>query len=122
MKIELLPQQREDQEVFRTFVKEKVIQCASKYDQEERVSLALIKELAQRGYLGAVLPKEDDGLGKDMITWGLLNEEIGRGYASLLSLLTVHGMVSLAILKWGSKEQKELWIPRMSAGEKTVGT
>ncbi|MCP4458246.1 MAG: acyl-CoA dehydrogenase [Cytophagales bacterium] len=118
MKIELLPQQREDQEVFRTFVKEKVIQCASKYDQEERVSLALIKELAQRGYLGAVLPKEDDGLGKDMITWGLLNEEIGRGYASLLSLLTVHGMVSLAILKWGSKEQKELWIPRMSAGEK----
>ena len=120
MKIELTPQQREDQEVFRAFVKEKVVHCASKYDQEERISLALIKELSQRGYLGAVLPQEDGGLGKDMITWGLLNEEIGRGYTSLVSLLTVHGMVALAILKWGSKEQKELWIPRMSAG-KTIG-
>ncbi len=117
MKIELIPQQKEDQEIFRSFVEEKVVHCASKYDQEERISLALIKELAQRGYLGAVLPKEDGGLGKDMITWGLLNEEIGKGYASLLSLLTVHGMVALAILKWGSKEQKELWIPRMCTGE-----
>lgn len=117
MKIELTSQQREDQEGFRSFVEEKVVHCASGHDQAEHISPELIKELAQRGYLSAALPKEVGGLGKDMITCGLLNEEIGRGCASLRTLLTVHGMVALAILKWGSKEQKELWITRMSTGE-----
>jgi len=33
------------------------------------------------------------------------------------SLLTVHGMVALAISRWGAKEQMEFYLPKMAKGE-----
>lgn len=53
----------------------------------------------------------------NMVTFGLLNEEFGRGCSSLRSLLTVHSMVEYAILRWGNQRQKESWLPRLATGE-----
>jgi alkylation response protein AidB-like acyl-CoA dehydrogenase len=80
----------------------------------------VIKKLAEIGYLGAIVPKEQGGQGMDAITFGLLCEEVGRASASLLSLLTVHGMVCQAIMKWGSASQKTNWLPKLATGE-TIG-
>jgi alkylation response protein AidB-like acyl-CoA dehydrogenase len=73
--------------------------------------------MAQQGYLSTVLPENYGGLGLDMVTFGLLNEEIGRVCSSTRGLLTVHGMVSYAILRWGTDEQKKHWLPRLASGE-----
>ncbi|KYC36598.1 acyl-CoA dehydrogenase [Scytonema hofmannii PCC 7110] len=118
MKIELTTQQKDAQAEFRAFVDEEVIPYANSYDQEERTPTKLIENLAQLGYLGAVLPKEFGGIAMDMITYGILNEEIGRGCSSLRSLLTVHCMVTYALSKWGNKYQKEYWLPKLASGEK----
>lgn len=117
MKIELTTQQKDAQAKFRAFVDEEIVPHANFYDQEERTPPKLIEKLANIGYLGAVLPKEFGGKGMDMITFGLLNEEIGRGCSSLRSLLTVHSMVSYALSKWGNKSQKEYWLPKLASGE-----
>src|ERR671922_960485 len=117
MRIELTPEQKSARAAFRAFVDAEIVPHADSYDREERTPPDLIQKLAQRGYLGAVIPKERGGSGMDMITYGLLNEEIGRGCSSLRSLLTVHGMVAYALLKWGSQEQKERWLPRLASGE-----
>jgi alkylation response protein AidB-like acyl-CoA dehydrogenase len=117
MKIELTPQQQNNRATFRAFVDEEIVPHANQCDHEERTPFQLIKKLAHRGYLGGVLPKDSGGSGMDMITYGLLNEEIGRGCSSLRSLLTVHSMVSYALLKWGSKSQKEYWVPKLATGE-----
>ena len=53
-----------------------------------------------------------------MISFALLNEEIGKGCSSVRSLITVHSMVQYAILKWGSEAQKECWLPEMVSGSK----
>jgi len=53
----------------------------------------------------------------DMITYGLLSEEVGRGCSSLRSLLTVHSMVAHALCKWGNQSQKEHWLPKLASGE-----
>ena len=52
----------------------------------------------------------------DMLTFGLLNEEFGRGCSSLRSLLTVHSMVTYAIQRWGSRDQKETWLLPLAQG------
>lgn len=117
MKIELNPQQKNDQATFRAFVNEAVVPYADQCDREERTPLNLIQKLAQKGYLSAVIPQESGGSGMDMITFGLLNEELGRGCSSVRSLLTVHSMVAHALLKWGSRFQKEYWIPKLASGE-----
>lgn len=117
MNIELSPQQKNAQTTFRAFVDEEIVPHANQCDREERTPLNLIQKLAQKGYLGAVVPQESSGSGMDMITFGLLNEELGRGCSSLRSLLTVHSMVAHALLKWGSRFQKEYWIPKLASGE-----
>ncbi|ARV60171.1 acyl-CoA dehydrogenase [Nostocales cyanobacterium HT-58-2] len=117
MRIELTAQQKDAQSEFRAFVNEEIVPHANCYEKEERTPSKLIEQLAHKGYLSAVLPKEFGGKGMDMITFGLLNEEIGRGCSSLRSLLTVHSMVAHALCKWGNKSQKEYWLPKLASGE-----
>ena len=117
MRIELTAQQKDDCAAFRAFAREAIIPEADRYDQEERTPVELIRKVAQHGYLGALAPVENGGAGMDMITFGLLNEEIGRACSSVRSLLTVHSMVTYAIAKWGSKRQKATWLHRLAPGE-----
>ena len=117
MKIELTPKQKDAQAAFRAFADEEIFPYANQFDQEERIPSELISKMARKKYLSTVLPEESGGLGLDMITFGLLNEEIGRACSSVRSLLTVHGMVSYAILRWGTQHQKEFWLPKLATGE-----
>jgi glutaryl-CoA dehydrogenase (non-decarboxylating) len=121
MRIELTRKQEEAKKGFRTFVDRHVVPSAARQDMEESTGRETIDRLASAGYLAPTLPKENGGRGMEMLTFGLLCEEIGRGSASLLSLLTVQGMVSQTILKWGRAEQKEEWLPRLSAGRTICG-
>ncbi|MBE9224520.1 acyl-CoA dehydrogenase family protein [Phormidium sp. LEGE 05292] len=117
MNLELTTQQKQAQSEFKAFVNEEIIPHANQYDRQEHTPNELIEKLAQKGYLGAALPKDKGGRGMDAIAFGLLNEEIGRGCSSLRSLLTVHNMVSQALLKWGNRFQKENWLPKLASGE-----
>lgn len=117
MKLELSVQQKNAQAEFRAFVNEEISPNAGEWDRKESTPPELIKQIAERGFLGAILPKEYGGKAMDMITYGILNEEIGRGCSSVRSLLTVHNMVSQALCKWGNKSQKEYWLPKFAYGE-----
>lgn len=105
---------------FAKFVNNEIKPVAKKFDKEEFLPPEIVEKLSLKGYLGCMLAKEYGGMGLDNITIGLLNEEIGRGCSSVRSLLTVHGMVALAINRWGSEQQKIKWLPKMAAGE-TIG-
>lgn len=115
--LELTQSQIQQREAFRTFVDEEVMPYADKYDQEEQIPAEVINKLSQQGFLGSIIPAEYSGAGMDMLTFGLLCKELGRGSSSLLSLLTVHAMLCQSILKWGSATQRKYWLPKLAAGE-----
>lgn len=117
MKLELTSLQKKNQAEFKRFADEKIIPLADLYDREERIPSELLSDVAARRYFGAILPRDKGGLGLDMMTFGLLSGEIGRGCSSLRSLLTVHSMVTFAIAKWGTAQQKEHWLPKLASGE-----
>lgn len=104
-------------EGLRGFVEREVVPHAGEWDREERIPPEVIRRLAEAGYLGALVPREHGGAGVDTATFGALNEELGRGCSSVRSLLTVHSMAACAIRRWGSREQRERWLPRLAAGE-----
>ena len=101
---------------IRAFVLREIIPYADLYDKEEQTPHELIQKIAQRGYLGAILPEQWGGRGMDMVSLGKLHEAFGYGCSSIRSLLTVHSMVAYAITKWGSREQKATWLPRLASG------
>lgn len=117
MNLELTSRQKKDWAAFRCFAQKEIAPRAGKFDQEERLPVELIRTMAAQKYLGGTLPTTWGGAGMDMITYGLLNQEVGGACSSTRSLITVHDMVAHAILKCGSKEQQLKWLPRLASGE-----
>lgn len=117
MNTELSLNQKQLQGEFRSFVNNEIVPFADQNDEQQRLPSSLIVKFANSGYLGATISKKYGGMELDAITLGLLCEEVGKGSASLISLLTVHGMVSHAILRWGTDHQKGYWLPKLASGE-----
>jgi alkylation response protein AidB-like acyl-CoA dehydrogenase len=115
--IKLTEQQKKYQNAFREFVNDEIIPNAYQYDNDERLPDELIVKLARQGYLGAILPEKYGGRAMDYITYGLLNEELGRGCASVRSFVMMQNMVSQTLHKWGNDEQKERWLAKIASGE-----
>ena len=93
---------------------------ADRYDLEQRLPDEAIAALARAGMLGAQVPPEYGGALRAPAAMGALCADMGYASASALSLLTVHSMVSMAIARWGSREQKQHWLPRLASG-RTLG-
>ncbi len=117
MKIALTDEQAAAQRSFRAFAESEIIPYANQFDREERIPADLVRKVAQQGYLGSVIPAAQGGSGSDMITFGLLNQELGRGCSSVRSLLTVHSMLVHTIHKRGSQRHKEAWLAPLIAGD-----
>jgi alkylation response protein AidB-like acyl-CoA dehydrogenase len=113
----LTDQQKVRHAEFKNFVALNVEPFAEAWDREQRIPDHVISMLGSSGYLGSSLPPDFGGQGWDIVTFGLLNEAMGRGSSSLTSVLTVQAMVSMALLKWGTDEQKERWLPPLAKGE-----
>ena len=102
---------------FKTFVALNVEPFAEQWDREQSIPDYVIALLAKSGYLGCSLPPHYGGQGWDAVTFGLLNEALGRGSSALTGVVTVQTMVSMALLKWGTQKQKEKWLPTLAKGE-----
>ena len=113
----LTDQQKAKHAEFKNFVTLNVEPFAEAWDREQRIPDLVISMLAKSGYLGCSLPRDYGGRGWDIVTFGLLNEALGRGSSSLTGVLTVQAMVSMTLLKWGTDEQKGRWLPPLAKGE-----
>src|SRR5881394_4022908 len=119
MDFELTDEQRLIQETVRTFVDERVLPVAVQNDIDHRLDLALIEGMAELGILGIVIPEEYGGAGLDFVAEALSCEEIERGEAAFRTLISVHvGLNSLALLRYGTEEQKQRWLVPQARGEK----
>lgn len=113
----LTDRQRARHAEFKDFVASNVEPFAEPWDREQHIPDHAISQLAKPGYLGACLPPDYGGQGWDIVTFGLLNEAMGRASSSLTGVLTVQAMVSMALLKWGTEEQRKRWLPPLAKGE-----
>lgn len=92
---------------------------AASFDEKGVLKKSLIQKLSKKGYLGATFPESLGGLELDQVNYGLLTEELGKACNNTRSLLTVQvSLVGESIIKWGSKEQINRWIPEMIKGSK----
>ena len=102
---------------FAEWVQREVAPFAGAWDREARTPETVVRRMAEAGFLAAAIPAEHGGAEMGAVTFGLLNEELGRGCSSIRSLVTVHSMACHGVARWGSRAQKERWLPRMARGE-----
>ncbi len=117
MNLELTAAQRAVRDEVRAFAAAEIAPHAGRWDREEAIPSELIARLRERGWLGSLIDPEWGGRKQEMISYGLMTEEIGRGCSSVRSLLTVHDMAAHAVQRFGTKEAKERFLPAMARGE-----
>ncbi|MFN7571009.1 MAG: acyl-CoA dehydrogenase family protein [Betaproteobacteria bacterium] len=106
-------------EQARRFAQEVLRPRAAEFDRSCAVPHEIIEAMAAQGFLGCVLPPQFGGAGIDMRSYGELTVEIGKGCSSTRALLTVHtSLVAETLLRLGSAEQKQRWLPRLARGER----
>src|SRR6266446_2005410 len=118
MDFELSDEQQLVRETARNFTDKEIVPRARDNDRNEHFDLDLIAKMSEQGYLGAIMPREYGGAGLDYLTYGLIVEEIGRGDSAMRTVVSVQtSLVCSAILKWGTEEQKQLYLPKLCSGE-----
>jgi len=86
-------------------------------NKEPGLMVSLMDKAGQQGLLGASVPEELGGLGKDFVTSTLISEELGGGYSFSVAMSAHAGIGTLPILYFGTEEQKKKYIPKLATGE-----
>ncbi len=118
MDFELTDEQRLVRETARAFTDNEIVERARENDRNEHFDLELIEKIAAQGYLGAIVPREYGGAGLDYLTYGLIVEEVGRGDSAMRTVVSVQtSLVCSALVRWGTEEQKQHYLPKLCSGE-----
>jgi butyryl-CoA dehydrogenase len=118
MDFELTDEQRLIRETARAFTDNEIVERARENDRNEHFDVELVEKIAAQGYLGAIVPREYGGAGLDYLTYGLIVEEIGRGDSAMRTVVSVQtSLVCSALLRWGTEEQKQKYLPKLCSGE-----
>jgi alkylation response protein AidB-like acyl-CoA dehydrogenase len=101
-----------------SFLDTEVLPVIDRIDKlEPGLMPSLIEKAGEQGLLGAAVPEEYGGLGKDFITATLVNEGLGGGFSFSVAVSAHTGIGTLPILYFGTPEQKKKYIPKLASGE-----
>src|SRR4249919_1854322 len=101
-----------------TFLDAEVLPIIDRIDKlEQGLMPSLVQKAGDQGLLGASIPEEYGGLGKDFITSTLVNEGLGGGFSFSVAVAAHTGIGTLPILYFGTDYQKNKYIPKLASGE-----
>ena len=115
---DLSDEQREVRRTVREFAEKEILPHVERYEQEERYPIELIRKLPEMGLLGPMIPEQYGGSFSDVLTYGIICEEIARVDWVVASVISVaNSLVGGSILRFGSEAQKERFLPGIAKGE-----
>jgi alkylation response protein AidB-like acyl-CoA dehydrogenase len=78
----------------------------------------LLKEVAKKGWFGAVIPREYRGMDAGVTGAGIITEELSRVCSALSEAYAVSLFGGVEqILTFGTEDQKRKWLPPIAKGE-----
>ena len=110
-------EQRAITEMVRQFVDEQVIPIAEEFDHEDKFPEAVVEQMKELGLFGVTIPEEYGGMGLDLTTYAMIVEELSRGWISISGIVNTHFIGSYLLMKFGTDDQKDRFLPRMATGE-----
>ena len=99
------------------FVDEQILPNAEHYDHEDSFPEPIVEQMKELGLFGVTIPEEYGGMGLDLTTYAMIVEELSRGWISISGVINTHFIGSYLLMKFGSEEQKQKYLPRMATGE-----
>ena len=118
MDFALTDEQEMIKEAARAFTDKEIVPRARENDRNHHFDTELVQKIADQGYLGAIVPREYGGAGLDYLTYAIICEEVGRGCSAMRTVVSVQtSLVCSTLVKWGTEEQKQQYLPKLCSGE-----
>jgi alkylation response protein AidB-like acyl-CoA dehydrogenase len=104
-------------EMVRQFADEQILPNAEHYDHEDSFPEPIVEQMKELGLFGVTIPEEYGGMGLDLTTYAMIVEELSRGWISISGIVNTHFIGSYLLMKFGTEEQRQRYLPRMATGE-----
>ena len=106
-------------DTVREFVEDNVLPIIEKHYRIGTFPSDLISKMADLGMLGSTFPAKYGCAEMNNVAYGLVMQELERGDSGIRSFASVQSaLVMYPIYTFGSDKQKDLWLPKLAAGEK----
>lgn len=118
MVFELTEEQKAVRDAARDFARTELLPGVIERDEEQRFPAEQIKKMGELGFMGMMVDSKYSGGGMDTVSYVLAMEEISKVDASASVAMSVNNsLVCWGIEKYGTNEQKEKYLTRLSTGE-----
>jgi alkylation response protein AidB-like acyl-CoA dehydrogenase len=104
-------------EMVHQFADEQILPNAEHYDHEDSFPEPIVAQMRELGLFGVTIPEEYGGMGLDLTTYAMIVEELSRGWISISGIVNTHFIGSYLLMKFGTEEQKQRYLPQMATGE-----
>ena len=112
----------EEQEMFRKaareFAETKIAPKVPEMEKTNEVNMEVVKALGDAEMMALTIPEEYGGLGLGYTARLIALEEISRISVATAMMLQVFGLGNDCIVKAGSEEQKQKYLPGLATGER----
>jgi butyryl-CoA dehydrogenase len=107
-------------DLARQVADEKVMPVRAELDEKEEFPWDIMKALAQSDFFGIYIPEEYGGLGRGGLELSIAIEELSRACLGVSTTFAANALGTYPILLYGSKEQKEKYLPDIASGKNLV--
>jgi alkylation response protein AidB-like acyl-CoA dehydrogenase len=121
IEFELTDEQRLVRDTAREFAERELAPKAAARDRSGQFPVEEMGALAKLGLLGVNIPESLGGAQAGVVAYSLAMTEIARADASVSVAMAVTNMVGEVIIKFGTDEQQQAFVPRLTSGEALVG-
>jgi alkylation response protein AidB-like acyl-CoA dehydrogenase len=104
-------------EMVHQFADEQILPQAEHFDHEDSFPEPIVEQMKELGLFGVTIPEQYGGMGLDLTTYAMIVEELSRGWISISGVINTHFIGSYLLMKFGSEEQRQKYLPRMATGE-----
>ena len=102
----------------RKFADRRLAPTVSEFDEKQEVDLEALRELGQLGFLGMTVPEEYGGTALGAIAYvGVMIELSAVDPGTAVGVSVQNSLVNDTIVKWGTEEQKQEYLPKLATGE-----
>lgn len=100
------------------FAEKEVAPLAEEIDKSGRYPEETFEKMVKLGFTGIGVPVEYGGSGADDIAKVIVITEIAKKCAATAAILSIHHVFVQVILKFGTEEQKQKYLPLVTSGGK----
>lgn len=101
----------------REFAEKEVRPQVARMEADRTVEVELSREIAQRGWIGATIPRTFGGLGLGHLAKTVIVEELARVSGAMGAMAQASQLGVAKVIHFGSDTQRRYWLPRFASGE-----